>query len=1202
MANFPIADRKHKVNNAAKAALSRAQPASWNVDFSDGDNDFGIDAQVQVDVEGQVRYAFKVQLKGTESPEYSSDQSRLSIALKRTTLNYYASLNDEVLLVVAVVKLLDNGKLDDSSAKVYWAWMATELRRIRGSRFAIDMSEQGEVTIHVPVENLLTPTSDLHINAHLEDRLRMARATEKLEDLLATALDDRRPPRSIEQLATLSQGQLRQLLAVLNDEPASAVNASTGSAKADMLHAECLGYIRAGNTELAERFLETMDRSAFAITRQAEALLRSLEGKVAMQQKQRDRALSCFNEAYALDPAERHLLAKEEVRFLNAVDVDDVNAIRNVAQSLSIAASDDGLSLLVRVHASIRQFHEAEACIQRISTEKQIVPRLVLLSSLGKWQEVQVIASATRKDPALSPQDRVAVTLIAARACWQRALASAQVDSEAKELPINGAPGLDRNAAAEACDLSISCLADLKQLGWPLNVELVAPIAVACACSVGRQSEITGLMREAASARPAYLELQEAVELLGFATDDSALALEANARLLPEHETLARRACTLFKARRYEECLTAALEAKRLGESPGRQTPMAYATGAAAAARLARLDDQASLLSMLTAHSDWGPFVYFARFAEASTEGRMEDARTQLRQGLHEFPDSWMLAANLFSNLDVSEPGEAREAISLSRTLRRYTSLAGHEWTQLIAAHITLKEWQEAETDAREAISHHGDQERFVSGLAIAAEMQGRTGEAVRALERFVALGHRRSTTLRNYLGLCLRLGRISAALQTIGQLLELERDREERIELMRLRALILLRQGQGDEAREVALAMGKLTDRDSEVEEGMFVNLFMAVTVQGASPPTAAQMAEFQPRMEAFCEKWPRSSIFRRFLATDESLAQPDAVFDLLDSVLGQDSRARMKEFLHRERKARDGELPVPFIARPGFVFHYFPDPFTLWSYSKRASSEDKQFHLTCNILDEPPSRHQSLREVPLVDLTALFVLHDLGLLELALSMFPRIAIPRRTVDYLSQQSRGLLASASSAGLANKLLEWVNRNLDRIDQPSVDTILMKGMQPHAVMQDYVKLARSNRWTVYTDDAYLRAWIRSDAGQVDTISTPDLLSFADAADMVRPEEVAGYLATLVGWNVGVTVSGRHLIASLHGNACSRAPGCLPDARTLRKAVKGHLVPPERGAELDTTHEFTVGRDPWAARQQRRQRCGALGLLAHPDQA
>lgn len=84
-------------------------------------------------------------------------------------------------------------------------------------------------------------------------------------------------------------------------------------------------------------------------------------------------------------------------------------------------------------------------------------------------------------------------------------------------------------------------------------------------------------------------------------------------------------------------------------------------------------------------------------------------------------------------------------------------------------------------------------------------------------------------------------------------------------------------------------------------------------------------------------------------------------------------------------------------------------------------------------------------------------------------------------------------------------------RRLTLVGQPAADNVLMKGMQPRAVMQDFVKLACSKRWTVYTDDAFLRVWIRSTAGQIDTISTPDLLSFADAADLIRPQEVSGHL-------------------------------------------------------------------------------------------
>lgn len=1134
MADFPIADHKHKISNAAKAALSDVQPASWNVDLIDGDNDFGLDAFVQVEVHGQIRYSFKVQLKGTESPKYSADQSLLSVGLKRTTLNYYANQNDEVLLIVAVVVLKDNGKLDRSLTKVYWNWITAELRKLRGSRYSIDASSQSDVTVHVPLENQLTPSSDVQINAHLDERLRIARAAEKLEDILRGEGDVSRTRNPLEQLASIDHNRLRQFLSAISEEPVFAGMESTGSAKVDALYAEGIGYIRAGSTDLAERFLESLDRSWFEATGQTKALLRSLEGKVAMQRMQRELALSYFKEAYSSDPCERHLLPWEEVRFLAAIDANDVAVIQEVSQSLAGVTTDEGLALLVRVYASIRKFTEAESCVQRISIQKQIVPRLVLLSAMGKSDDAYITATKALRESNLSPQDKVAVTLVAARECWQGALASAHVDPNAKELPINGAPGLDRTAASKACDLCICCLEDLKKAGWSVNVEFVAPIAVASSCAVGRQSEIVRLLREAAIARPAYPELQAAVEVLGVSIGDLALALEANARLPSSHGTLARRACLLFQSRKFEECLSFALQACRTDGAICAQTPMAYAAGSAAASLLARPEDQTTLLSLLSSREEWCPFVHFARFAEAGTTGGIAEAVTYLRQGFKQFPDSWLLAANLFSNLDVSVVEEAREAISVARLLRRYSNLAAREWTQLISAYITVQHWQEAERETLEAIAQYGEQERFVSSLAIAAEMQGRTGEAVRALERFVALGHRRSGALRNYLGLCLRLGRMSVALQTIGQLLEQERDREERIELMRLRALILVQQGSAEEARDVTMALGRVVDRESEAEEGLFINLFMAVTVEGGSNPSAAQLSEFQGRMEAFCSKWPESTAFRRLVVPETPVAGPEALFDMLDKITGDDSRARMKEFHFRERQARAGNLPVPFVLRPGFVLHYVSDPFTLWSYSKKSDSNDKQFHLTCNLLDEPPSNLRSFRRVPLLDLTALFILHDLELLGLVLAVFRRIAVPSRTVDYLSQQSRSMIASPASKRLASRLLDWVNENLSRIEQPSEDKALMKFVQARDVVEDYVSLAKTKRWLVYTDDAILRAWIRSDAGQIDAISTLDVLSFADTSGDIQPEDVSGHLATLVSWNVGVTVSGRYLVAALHG--------------------------------------------------------------------
>ncbi len=1130
--DFPAADRNHEISNASKLMVDLLRPSSWQLDSMEGDNDFGFDAQVQVAVGGQVCYAFRAQIKGTESPSISQDGKILSISLKRTTLNLYANTSDEVMLLVAVVNLQSNGKPDTSTSRVYWQWISNELVRLRGSRLSIDRTDQQTVTLHVPLENELAPETD--VAAYLESRQQTARALERLEDIVRETTGTPQDSSStlIERLISAALKRPEHLAALLvGVEFSTSPAVAEGSPEA--LAAEALSYVRAGNTALAEAFIARLDRKAFEATPERKALLLSLQGKVAMQRMRRLEALRLFEAAYDADPSERHLLPRDEVRFLFAVDSGDKDAIRAISHSLTSATSDDGLALRVRVHVSVGEFDLAQACVERIGAPKQLMPRLVVLSGRGRWQEVRALAAEAAATPGISIQDVVATQLVAARACWQQALSTATVAADAHEMPLTGAPGLDPEAALAAWSLSEACLRGLKGLGWSPNVELLAPIAVASAAAVGRHQDALALLREAAAARPEYPELQENLELLAIGAGDQDVALEANARRPRQHAVLVRRACMLFQKRRYQECVTTALDALSTIADVCRQTPMALAVGSAAAVRLARTGDSERLLQALRSSSDWAEFEYFARFAQAgSSAERATKDLTALREGLIAIPSSWLLAANLYSNLDVEDPAEAREAVALVRNLRGNASLSTSEWLHLITAHFTLKQWQEAELEARAAISRFGETDRFVSCLAVAAEMQGKSGEAVRALERSVALGHRRSVTLRNYLGLCLRLGRMGTARETIEQLLVTEADRGERIELLRLNALILSQQGLSVEALDMVHEIGRTVAPDQELEEGMYLNLYMAVTMQGATP-AEAEKAAFWRRVDAFCLNWPESALFRRSTLPEPEVATVDSLHAMLDPIVG-DSRKRLQEFQQRERQAKDGELQVPFIARPGFVLHYIGDPFMLWEVSKTVSFADRQFHLTCNLADDPAVTSRVLRDAPLLDLTTLLVLNDLGLFELLFAMCPRIAIPRRTVDYISQHARGVFVHARVSKVAEVLLRVINENLDRIDQPSGDQVVAKSVRTQDVLNDYVQLAESGQWTVYSDDAFTRFWVRSKQESVSTLSTVDLLRLADDDELISPTEVSRHLSMLVNWNVGITVTGRHLIASLDG--------------------------------------------------------------------
>jgi hypothetical protein len=252
-----------------------------------------------------------------------------------------------------------------------------------------------------------------------------------------------------------------------------------------------------------------------------------------------------------------------------------------------------------------------------------------------------------------------------------------------------------------------------------------------------------------------------------------------------------------------------------------------------------------------------------------------------------------------------------------------------------------------------------------------------------------------------------------------------------------------------------------------------------------------------------------------------------------VLDGVLG-DSRQQLRKFQERERQVRSGDLPVPFVARPTFVFHYIGDCFTLWDVAKRSKPEDRQFHLTSALIDEPRTTERVLRDVPLLDLTALLVLHDLGLFETLFAMFPRIAVPRRTVDYISQNARGILINPMVSNAASALLATINENLHRIDQPSGERAAAKGVKPTDLLHDYGELAGLGRWAVYTDDAITRAWIRIDHTKLNHLCTVDLLALADGRGLLSPGEIAVHLARLASWNVAITVSSRYLIGALDG--------------------------------------------------------------------
>lgn len=110
---------------------------------------------MQISVKQQVVRPFRLQLKGTRSPQRSADGSFLSINLSTTTLRYFDNTDEPVLLVLCDLSVDPE---DPRECPLHYVWIREELDRIQIAAVSL---EQKEAAIRVPTANVLDRTTDL---------------------------------------------------------------------------------------------------------------------------------------------------------------------------------------------------------------------------------------------------------------------------------------------------------------------------------------------------------------------------------------------------------------------------------------------------------------------------------------------------------------------------------------------------------------------------------------------------------------------------------------------------------------------------------------------------------------------------------------------------------------------------------------------------------------------------------------------------------------------------------------------------------------------------------------------------------------------------------------------------------------------------------------------------------------------------------
>jgi Domain of unknown function (DUF4365) len=87
---YPLESEAQRIGQRAQKCFAANRPDSWRVQSLEGTDDAGFDYQIQIVDSARYIGFFRVQLKGSESPEINASGESYSIPLSRRTLNYYA--------------------------------------------------------------------------------------------------------------------------------------------------------------------------------------------------------------------------------------------------------------------------------------------------------------------------------------------------------------------------------------------------------------------------------------------------------------------------------------------------------------------------------------------------------------------------------------------------------------------------------------------------------------------------------------------------------------------------------------------------------------------------------------------------------------------------------------------------------------------------------------------------------------------------------------------------------------------------------------------------------------------------------------------------------------------------------------------------------------------------------------------------------
>ncbi|WP_133817963.1 DUF4365 domain-containing protein [Tahibacter aquaticus] len=1013
----PELSPSQKIGGLGKRVFTGSHPDSWHQEGEPQQGgDFGFDVSMWLTGLGEIRGRFSVQLKSTTDAKVrgQNGDSYYSVVLTKEACELYFQDGQPVMLVLVV---LDGEKTD--GAKMYYAWITDQIAHRLGGKTEFSNSDPQEMSFHVPVAQALTKGLDIsdYLDAfwtqnRIANNLRNTDAIPALRTIAALS------PTAITNLGELVPTNFNRWLT----NQALAGDALWASPKSDSLTAkikQISDYLSHGNAVAARQTANEIG-DPDQLENDPKAELHYQLGVLAQLDSDTPLALEHFRAATRANPdSAKYFIAEIEAELI--VNAESASPVSDDTLSRSKRFSDNQAVKfqLVRIHALSGNRDEAERILTQMQGFEHREACVMFHSIQQDWTTAIAIAQEGIDSTANSKHRRL-LNLLKARCLLHLVM------GDRDGVQHGGRPDLQIEHVEQLRDTTLEALRDASLHGWPANTELLVDCASVVSLTTGVDSELYNLVNEFADRRPRNRALREAVARIATTLGWREAAAES-LRKLPGRtiEDTARLIMAAGEAGNFKEAVSLGIE-HIIDQPHSKLVDMAAVVATMSAYELGSIAEENRLRAYVENGSDAAKallkFLELTRKNPATFAEHLDELWTAATAGAGDEA----IQDNLFLHLRPTRRKDVERILSLGKLIQGRRRLTKMESGKYSAALLNEQRDKEVVDFTDQALRLFPGDENLALSKAIALDKLGQTAAAESLLSSFSDSDRLDLLKLRSQL--VLRTGDIKSAVSLIQTALGKSKNPKDRFQLQRNLA-ILYSKLDPSLYFEAVCRLGEISDRNEESEEGTYLAQFALSSLGLGESVQTSRISEYHERIDAFTKKFPQSWFFRVGSigaegGSGDALAAIRQLADISDAkVLSQNRLRKLGE--------RAGSL-IPLVLRPGGIAPYCTNVVDLLSVCFYGRHDGQSSKI---LVGAPEIESRDVSRSPVIDLATVAVFVRLNLFDKLFSLWGAIAIPKVSLEAISQLGLEYLRSGANE-LTDAILVSIGRRKSQILQP----------------------------------------------------------------------------------------------------------------------------------------------------------------------